>query len=142
LIVKLTPNVTDVAPIARAVIEAGADAISLCNTFKARAKIRNGPNKGAWIEGGLSGPSIKPIALKIVSDLAKAKIGVPIVGIGGIVCLEDALDFFESGGCAVQIGTGLFLKPMLMLEIIDGLRKYLAENGFASFREFRESLAK
>ncbi len=138
LIVKLTPNVTDVVPIARAVIEAEADAVSLVNTFKARAKIKSGPDKGKWIEGGLSGPCIKPIALRLVSDLAKAKLGVPIIGIGGIMCLEDALDFFESGASAVQIGTGLFKNPLLMLEIIEGLRKHLADNGFASFREWKK----
>lgn len=136
LIVKLTPNITDIVLIARAVVEAGADAISLVNTFKARARIRSGPNKGKWIEGGLSGPCIMPVALRMVSDLAKAEISVPIIGIGGIQFLKDALDFFESGADAIQIGTANFIDPTIMIQIIEGLEKYLAKNGFASFQEY------
>ncbi|MBU3934762.1 dihydroorotate dehydrogenase [Patescibacteria group bacterium] len=136
LIVKLTPNVTNIVAIGEAVVEAGADALSLVNTFKARARIRLGPNKGKWIEGGLSGPCIMPIALKQVSDLAKADLGVPIIGIGGISCLGDALDFFESGADAVQIGTANFLDPTIMIQIIDGLRIYIGKRGFASFQKY------
>lgn len=138
LIVKLTPNVTSVIPIATAVVAAGANVLSLVNTFKARARIRNGPNKGQWIEGGLSGPCIMPIALRMVSDLAKAELGVPIIGIGGISCFEDALDFLESGASVVQIGTANFINPNVMIEIIDGLRKHLAKNGFSSFAAWQK----
>jgi dihydroorotate dehydrogenase (NAD+) catalytic subunit len=136
LIVKLTPNVTNIVVAGRAAVEAGADALSLVNTLKARARIRTGPGAGRWIEGGLSGPAIMPVALKMVSDLAKAKLGVPIIGIGGISSLENALDFFESGADAIQVGTANFINQRIMLEIIEGLRRYLQENGFTSFREF------
>ncbi len=140
LIIKLTPNVTSVFPIVVRLLDAGANAFSLVNTFKARARIRSGPNQGKWIEGGLSGPCIMPIALRIVSDLAKANLGVPIIGIGGISSFEDALDFLESGADAIQIGTANFINPNVMIEIITGLEKYLAENGFASFEEWKRKI--
>lgn len=137
LIVKLTPNVTSVISIAQSVIKAGANALSLINTFKARARIRNDPNKGKWIEGGLSGPCIMPIALRMVSDLYKAKLGVPIIGIGGISCFEDALDFFESGADAIQVGTANFIYPDTMLKIIEGLRERLQQMGCCNFADFK-----
>lgn len=139
LIMKLTPNVTNVAKIAESLLARGLDAVSLVNTFKARAKIRSGPNKGKWIEGGLSGPCIMHIALKMVSDVAKEMFGygVPVIGMGGISCLEDALDFFESGASAIQIGTANFINPNIMIEIIEGLKSYLKENGFSSFGKWR-----
>jgi len=140
LIAKLTPNVTNVVPIAQAVIKAGAGALSLVNTFKARARIGSGPNKGSWIEGGLSGPCIMPIALRIVSDLAKAKLGVPIIGMGGISCLQDALDFFESGADAIQIGTANFVDPTIMIQIIEELERYLQRKGFVSFTEWLKKI--
>lgn len=142
LIVKLTPNVTDIVAIAESIKRAGANAVSLVNTFKARAKIRSGPHKGKWIEGGLSGPCIKPIALRLVSDLAKAKIGIPIIGIGGIMCWEDVLDFLESGADAVQIGTANFLDPTIMIKIIDGLTRYLTREGFPSLAAWRQKQGK
>jgi len=140
LIVKLTPNVTNIITIAKAVIKAGADAISLVNTFKARAKIRSGPKRGKWIEGGLSGPCIMPIALRMVSDLYKAKLGVPIIGIGGISFFEDALDFLESGADAIQIGTANFINPNIMIEIIGKINNYLEEKGFSSLSEWRAKM--
>ncbi|MCX6720614.1 MAG: dihydroorotate dehydrogenase [Candidatus Staskawiczbacteria bacterium] len=138
LIFKLTPNVASVIPVARAVIEAGADAISLVNTFKARARIRSGLYKGQWIEGGYSGQGIMPIALKMVSDLYKAKIGVPIIGMGGISSLEDVLDFLESGADAVQIGTATFIVPSTMTDIIRDLGLYIEQTGCQSLKEWRE----
>jgi dihydroorotate dehydrogenase (NAD+) catalytic subunit len=138
LIAKLTPNVTSVIPIAEAVIKAGANVISLVNTFKARGKLRTGPDKGKWIEGGLSGPCIKHIALRIVSDLYKAKLGVPIIGIGGISSVEDVLDFLESGADAVQIGTATFTDPETMTSIIRGLKLYLKKVHCHSIKEWRE----
>ena len=128
LIVKLTPNVTDITSIAQSAVEAGADALSLINTIKARAKIRRGPQVGKWIEGGFSGPAIKPIALRMVSEVAKANLGVPIIGIGGIMNTEDALDFFEVGATAIAIGTANFINPKVMEEMIKGLKKYLIDN--------------
>lgn len=138
LIVKLTPNVTDIIVVAESVVNAGANVISLINTFKSRARIRSGPNGGKWIEGGLSGPCIMPIALRMVSDLAKAKLGVPIIGIGGISCLEDALDFLESGADAIQIGTANFIDPTIMIQIIEGLSDHLQKQGFSTLAEWRQ----
>ncbi len=144
LIVKLTPNVASCLPVGLAVIKAGADALSLVNTFKARARIRNGPHKGEWIEGGLSGPCIRPLALRHVADLAKGlavnQICTPIIGMGGISCLDDVLDFIESGAVAVQIGTANFIKPLLMMELIDQLANWLAENRFASFQDYLDKI--
>ncbi len=137
LIVKLTPNVTDIVVIAKSVVQVGADALSLINTLKSRAKIRRGPSEGKWIEGGLSGPAIKPIALRMVSDVAKANLGVSIVGMGGISNTEDALDFFESGADAIAIGTANFVNPNVIVEIIEGLRKYLEEKGYSNIKELK-----
>jgi len=144
VIVKLTPNVTNIVSIAKAVASAGANAISLINTLKARARIKNYPSKGRWrwVEGGLSGPCIKPIALRMVSDLAKANLGIPIIGMGGISNFDDALDFFESGADAIAIGTAVFVNPNVFREVIEGLKKYLAENGFASFEEWKQKTRK
>lgn len=138
LIVKLTPNVTDVVSIAASVILAGTDALSLVNTFTARARIRGGPQTGKWIEGGLSGPAIMPIALRMVSDVAKANLGVPIIGMGGISNTKDALDFLESGADAVAVGTANFVNPNVMIEIIDGLKKHLVEKECSNLVELRQ----
>jgi len=138
LIVKLTPNVTNIVVLARAVVEAGADALSLVNTFTARAKIRSGPNKGKWIEGGLSGPGIMSMALRKVSDVYKANLGVPIIGIGGIKFVEDVADFLESGAAAVQIGTANFVNPLVMMELVKKLGLYIEKTGCQSIKEWRE----
>jgi dihydroorotate dehydrogenase (NAD+) catalytic subunit len=138
LIVKLTPNVTDIVTLARAVVEAGADALSLVNTFTARAKIRSGHNKGKWIEGGLSGPGIMSMALRKVSDVYKASLGVPIIGIGGIQFIEDVVDFLESGADAVQIGTANFVNPLVMMELVKELGLYIEKTGCQSLKEWRE----
>ncbi len=138
LIIKLTPNVTDIVVLARAVVEAGADALSLVNTFTARAKIRSGPNRGKWIEGGLSGPGIMSMALRKVSDVYKANLGVPIIGIGGIQFFEDVIDFLESGATAVQIGTANFVNPLVMMELAKELGLYIGKTGCQSLKEWRE----
>lgn len=122
LIVKLTPNVTDVTKIAEVAEVAGADAISLINTLKARAKIQKGPNAGEWIVGGLSGPAIKPVALEMVNQVASI-VDVPIIGMGGISSVEDALDFFEAGATAIAVGTANFRNPRVMINIIEALEK-------------------
>lgn len=129
LIVKLTPNVTDIVSIAEAAVKGGADALSLINTVKARAKIKGGPQKGEWIKGGLSGPAIKPVAIRMVGEVAEAGLGVPIIGMGGIMNTEDALDFFEAGAVAIAIGTANLLNFNVMKEVINGLRKHLEANG-------------
>lgn len=138
LIVKLTPNVTDIAEIARSAVDAGAQAISLINTVKSRAKIRIGEHAEKWVVGGLSGPAIKPIALQKVFEVSQANLGVDIIGIGGISNLEDVLDFFEVGAKAVQIGTLNFIKPCIMPEIIEGLRVHLKEEGLKNLLELME----
>lgn len=138
LIVKLTPNVTNIVLIAKSTVEAGADALSLINTLKAKAKMRRGPHEGKWIEGGLSGPVVKPVALRMVSEIVQADLGVPVIGIGGISTTEDALDFLEAGATAIAVGTANFLNPCTMTDIIEGLRKYLKEKGCKTIAELRQ----
>lgn len=145
LIVKLTPNVTDIGLIAKAAVDGGADAISLINTVKAKARIRGywegnrlkGLQAGQWIEGGLSGPAIKPIALKKVEEVAGV-VDIPIIGMGGISDTEDALDFFRIGATAIAVGTATFRDPSAMINIIEGLEQYLAERGYSNIAELRE----
>lgn len=125
IIVKLSPNVTDVSEIARAVESAGADAISAINTVigtavdirRRRFILRN-------VTGGFSGPAIKPIALRIVWEILKS-VKIPVIGIGGIMNTEDALEFLMLGARAVQIGTATFINPQTSIEIIEGIREYL-----------------
>lgn len=128
LIIKLTPNVTDIKIIARSAIEAGADALSLINTVKARAYIKSGPQKDQWIIGGSSGPCIKPIALQKVAEVMEINPRVPLIGIGGIMNFEDALDFFRLGVKAVQVGTANFPNPLVLPKIIADMEKYFKEN--------------
>ena len=126
-IAKLSPNVTDIAEIARGVESAGADAISLINTFTSMAvdiKTRR-PILGN-VTGGLSGPAIKPIALKMVWDVYRA-VNVPVIGMGGIMTAQDALEFILCGATAVQVGTANFVNPRASLEIITGIQRYLKE---------------
>jgi dihydroorotate dehydrogenase (NAD+) catalytic subunit len=137
LIVKLTPNVTNISLVAKAAVSAGADALSLINTVKAKAYIRRGPHAGQWIEGGLSGQAIKPIALKKVEEVVKA-VDVPVIGMGGIYGTDDALDFFRLGVKAVAIGTATFRDPSTMIKIVAGLGRYLEEKGYVNIAEFRE----
>jgi dihydroorotate dehydrogenase (NAD+) catalytic subunit len=137
LIVKLTPNVTDIGKIALASEEAGADAVSLINTVKGRAYIRRGPHAGMWIEGGLSGPAIKPIALAKIADVLRV-VKIPVIGMGGIFNTEDALDFFRLGVSAIAIGTANFTYSDIIVKIIDGLNRYLKEKGYANLNEFKE----
>ena len=128
VIVKLTPNVTDIASIATAVQKAGADAISLINSitgmsvdiFTRRPRLEN-------ITGGLSGPAIKPVALRMVWQVLQ-KVSIPVIGIGGIVNTEDALEFLILGAKAVQIGTANFINPKATLDVIAGIEKYLQIN--------------
>jgi len=135
VIVKLTPNVTDIAAIAQAVEKAGADAISLINTLTGMAvdlKTRKPHLKN--ITGGLSGPAIKPVALRMVWEVVK-KVSVPVIGIGGIMTAEDALEFLILGAKAVQIGTANFVNPQATMEIIDGIKDYLTANKIKDVNE-------
>ena len=128
VIVKLTPNVTDIAAIAQAVEKAGADAVSLINTLAGMSvdlKTRMSHLKN--ITGGLSGPAIKPVALRMVWQVVK-RVSIPVIGIGGIMNAEDALEFLILGAKAVQIGTANFINPRATLNIIEGMQNYLIDN--------------
>ncbi|MCG8405135.1 MAG: dihydroorotate dehydrogenase [Phycisphaerales bacterium] len=139
LIVKLSPNVTDITVTARAAIEGGADALSMINTFLGmKIDIRTRRPVPAYGWGGVSGPAIKPMAIYLVhrvySQIARAA-GVPIIGMGGIGSWQDALEFILAGATAVSVGTALFVQPNVPLEIIDGLEAYLLEHELPSFEE-------
>jgi dihydroorotate dehydrogenase (NAD+) catalytic subunit len=144
LMVKLTPNVTDIAVIARAAIDAGADALSLINTFTAMViDIKERRPVLANRTGGLSGPAIKPIAVymvnKVYSEAAKER-GIPILGIGGIRTASDAIEFMIAGASAVAVGTGSFVDPGCAAQIVDGIKRYCADNKIASVKELVGSL--
>ncbi len=132
VIVKLSPNVTDIVLIARAAADAGADAVSLVNTLLGMAiDIRSRRPKLANVVGGLSGPAIKPVALRMVWQVAQA-VAVPVIGIGGIATTEDAIEFLLAGASAVQVGTANFINPRATEEIVDGLAAYLLEQNIAA----------
>jgi dihydroorotate dehydrogenase (NAD+) catalytic subunit len=137
LMVKLSPNAADLGAVARSCVKAGADALSLVNTFKAMAvDIRRRRPVFDNISAGLSGPAIRPLALRMVWELREALgEGLPIVGMGGIAGAEDALEFLLAGAAAVQVGTATFTKPPVMTEIIDGIERYMAEMGFKDIGE-------
>jgi len=140
LIVKLTPNVTDIAEIARAAEGAGADAVSLTNTLLGMAidVATRRPRLGA-VTGGLSGPAIMPVSLRMVWQAARA-VGVPIVGLGGISTWEDAAAFLIAGATAVQIGTASFVDPAASVKVLDGLTEFVAAEGLADVAELTGSL--
>ena len=132
LMVKLSPNVTDITLIAKAAEQAGADSLSLINTITGMAiDLETRQPKIANITGGLSGPAIKPVALRMVWQAVRAT-EIPIVGIGGIISAEDALEFLIAGASAVQIGTANFINPQVTTDIIDGIEAYLAQRKIAS----------
>jgi dihydroorotate dehydrogenase (NAD+) catalytic subunit len=134
VIVKLSPNVTDIAFIARAVEEAGADALSLINTAVGMAiDINTRRPRLANITGGLSGPAIKPIAVRCVFQAFQA-VRIPLIGIGGIATVEDALEFIIAGASAVQVGTANFYDPGASMKIIDELSDYCLRNGLENIR--------
>jgi dihydroorotate dehydrogenase (NAD+) catalytic subunit len=128
LIVKLSPNVTDIALMAKSVEEGGADAVSLVNTFRAMAiNIHSKKPELGNIIGGLSGPAIKPIALRMVWEVSQA-VHIPLIGMGGIMNAEDAIEFILVGASAVQIGTANLVNPKTGVEVIQGVKKYLIRN--------------
>jgi dihydroorotate dehydrogenase (NAD+) catalytic subunit len=131
VIPKLTPNVTDVASIARAAEDAGADAVSLVNTFLAMAiDVETRRPRLSNIVGGLSGPAIRPIAVRMVYECRQA-IRIPIVGMGGIMTAADALEFIIAGASAVQVGTANFVDPFIWPKLLDGLRDYMVRHQVA-----------
>jgi len=125
VLVKLTPNVTDITEIARAVVASGADALTVCNTLRGMAinVAWRRPSLGN-VCGGLSGPAIKPVALHLVYTVAKV-VNVPIVGCGGIANWNDALEFLMAGASAVQVGTATFLDPLAPMRVLDGIRDFM-----------------
>ena len=140
LIVKLSPNVTDIASMAKSVEEAGADAVSLVNTFRAMAVNihTRKPELGNTI-GGLSGPAIKPIALRMVWEVHQA-VHLPIIGMGGIMNAEDAIEFILVGASAIQIGTANLIHPRTGIEVLHGIRKYLSQNKIIRLQALRGAL--
>ena len=127
MMVKLSPNVTDITQIARSVEAAGADSISLINTLTGMViDIETRRPKLANITGGLSGPAIKPVALRMVWQVAQT-VKVPVIGIGGIMTAKDALEFLIAGAVAVQIGTANFINPLATIDIIEGIEAFLIE---------------
>lgn len=135
LIVKLSPNVTDIVAMARACADAGADALSLINTLTGMAiDLQKRRPVLANVTGGLSGPAIKPVALRMVWQVSRA-IELPIIGIGGIMTATDALEFMLAGATAVQVGTANFLDPAASQKVAEGIEHYLAENGIADVKE-------
>ena len=140
LMVKLSPNVTDISEIARKVEAAGADAISLINTLSALAiDIETRRPKLANIIGGLSGPAIKPVALRMVWQVARVA-KVPVIGIGGIMTAADALEFLIAGASAVQVGTANFVNPSATTDILEGIEAFMLENDIADLQELVGSL--
>ena len=136
LIVKLSPNVSDIVPIAQAAEKAGADALSLINTVIGMAMdLETGQPTLANQTGGLSGPAIKPIALAMVARAARA-VNIPVIGIGGIRSAEDALEFFLAGAQAVQVGTANFIDPAATVKIIDGLTEHCQKRGIGKLLPF------
>lgn len=135
LMVKLSPNVTDITKIATSAEEAGADSVSLINTITGMAiDIETRRPQLANITGGLSGPAIKPIALRMVWEVAQ-KVKIPVIGTGGIITAEDALEFLIVGAAAVQVGTANFINPQATIDIIAGIEAFLAEKNISSIKE-------
>lgn len=140
VIVKLSPNVTDIVSIARAVEEAGADAVSLINTLTGMAiDVESRRPRLHNVVGGLSGPAIKPVALRMVWAVAGA-VKIPVIGCGGIMTAADALEFLIAGACAVQVGTANFVNPGATLEIISGIEAYLVRHNCAGVSSITGSL--
>ena len=135
LIVKLSPNVTDIVKMAKAVQDAGADAVSLINTLIGMT-IDIGKRKPVLANtiGGLSGPAIKPVALRMVWQVSQA-LEIPVIGIGGISSWQDAIEFILAGATAIQVGTANFVNPKAAEDILQGIERYITDNGIASINE-------
>ena len=135
LIVKLTPNVTDITQTAKAVEDAGADAVSLINTLLGmKIDIHTRKPVLANNTGGLSGPAIRPVAVRMVYQVAQT-VKIPIMGLGGIVSAEDAIEFLLAGASTISIGSGNFLSPYTSIEVIDGIETYLRQKKIEDIKE-------
>ena len=140
LIVKLSPNVTDIAEIARACEAEGADSVSLINTLMGMAiDIEKRRPVLSIVTGGLSGPAVKPVALRMVWQVAKA-VKIPVVGLGGIMTAEDAIEFFMAGATAIEIGTANFIDPTATIKVRDGIDDWLDRHGCQSIQEIIGSI--
>ena len=140
LIVKLTPNVTDITVVARAVEEAGADAIACINTLTGMSvDVNTRKPRIANMTGGLSGPAIRPVAVRMVHQVVQT-VSVPVIGIGGIVKAMDALEFLIVGAKAVQVGTANFVDPAAMISVIEGIEEFLVEEGIDDIHDLIGSL--
>ena len=135
LIVKLSPNVTNIADIARSCEAQGADSVSLINTLMGMSiDIERRRSRLSIRTGGLSGPCVKPVAVRMVWQVAKA-VNIPVVGLGGIMTAEDAIEFFMAGATAIEIGTANFLDPAVTLKVRDGINRWLDSHGCQSIQE-------
>jgi len=135
LIVKLSPNVTNIVDFARIVEEEGADSVSLINTLLGMAIDVNKMRPSlSTITGGLSGPAIKPVALRMVWQVANA-VKIPVIGMGGIMTASDAIEFILAGAAAVQVGTASFIDPVASVRILEGIEDFLIKRGFSDIRE-------
>jgi len=140
LMIKLSPNVSDIAEIAERVEDAGADSISLINTITGMAvDIETRRPKLANITGGLSGPAIKPVALRMVWQVVK-KVKIPVIGVGGIMTAEDALEFLIAGATAVQVGTANLINPRAAIDIIEGIQAFLIKNNIPRITDITGTL--
>ncbi len=138
--VKLSPNVTDIVQIAQSAADAGADALSLVNTFLVMAiDIKRRTPKLHNITGGLSGPAIKPLALRAVWEVAQ-KVNLPIVGQGGIMCAADALEFIIAGANAIAVGTANFVNPSASVDMLSGIEAYLVSEGICDINNLVGSM--
>lgn len=141
LVVKLTPNVTDISVIAKAAEAGGADAISCINTVRGMVidTKRKKPVIPAGI-AGLSGPAIRPVGVAAVYTVSRA-VTIPVVGLGGIMCADDAIQYLLAGASAIQVGTGLFVDPQLPLQVLEGIKDYMSDNELKSIKDFHTFLS-
>ena len=142
IIAKLSPNVTDIAEIAQAAQDGGADAVSLVNTFTAMAiDIKTRKSRIGNFTGGLSGPAIKPIALYMVQKVA-SQVKIPVIGMGGIMTASDALEFLVAGASMIAVGTANFINPRAPIDVLEGIESFMKENKISDIREIIGSLKK
>ena len=137
LIVKLSPNVTNIVDFARIAEEEGADSVSLINTLLGMSVDINTMKPSlATITGGLSGPAVKPVALRMVWQVSRA-VSIPVIGTGGIMSTNDAIEFFLAGARAIEVGTASFIDPQISLKIVEGISNYLTDKGFSDISEIK-----
>ena len=137
LIVKLSPNVTDITTLAKAAEDVGADALSVCNTFVGmKVNLETGKPYLANRTGGLSGPAIKPLAIRMVYETARA-VKIPIIGIGGISNSDDAIEFLMAGAKALQIGTANYVDPKVTVKVVDGIRDWCRQNQISKLADLK-----